>query len=223
MTRAEAEDICGGFSRPSKMPGHGYSLPASACQTGGKLIGIKGAVCHSCYARKGRYAFKNVQPALERRLASLDHPLWLDAMASLLWRDVGAGRRWFRFHDSGDLQSPSHLDRILTLAKAVPDMSFWLPTLETRMVGAALFSGGCVPPNMNVRLSTPLVDGSPTPLALELVQARPGVTLSRVATRGSPEVEGWHECPAVKHKTGKCGECRACWDRSTRGVVYYKH
>lgn len=222
MNIKEAEGVVGGLSEPSKMPGHGYSLPAEACQTGSRLKAVKGAVCQACYARKGRYVFPNVQTALRRRLASLEDPRWMDAMGMLLWRDVGRGLTWFRWHDSGDLQSPEHLRRLLALARAVPEMRFWLPTLEVRMVASALFTEP-VPDNMSIRLSTPMIDGQSTPLAQDLSAWFDGVTLSKAATRGSQLEPGWFECPAVKLKTGKCGECRACWDRAVKGVVYYKH
>ncbi len=45
------------LSKPSKMPGYGWSTPASRCITGSKLRRIKGSVCHGCYAMKNRYVF----------------------------------------------------------------------------------------------------------------------------------------------------------------------
>lgn len=222
MTRKEAEAITGGLSDPGKMPGHGYSLPAEACRTGSKMRGVEGSVCSICYGRKGRYAFPSVRAALARRLSALEHPDWSEAMASLLGRDVARGGpwRWFRFHDSGDLQGPWHFDMLLALCGRVPRMRFWLPTLEVRTVAETRGLDG-LPGNLCVRLSTPMIDGSPSPMALALA-GRPGYTLSKTATRGA-DVEGWFECPAVKFKRNSCGRCRACWDRGVRGVVYYRH
>ena len=37
MKTNEALKIVGGLSRPSKMPGWSYGLPAKECKTGGKL------------------------------------------------------------------------------------------------------------------------------------------------------------------------------------------
>ena len=62
------------------MPEGSYNLPAAACQTGAKLALIEGTPCHGCYALKGRYNFSNVQQALRKRLKSLMHPLWTEAM-----------------------------------------------------------------------------------------------------------------------------------------------
>ena len=77
MLKKEAREITGGLSKPSKMPGPAYNLPAWHCQTGAKLRKIEGTPCFGCYAMKGRYRFTNVRAALERRLESLDHPQWV--------------------------------------------------------------------------------------------------------------------------------------------------
>ena len=82
MLKKEANKITGGLSKPSKMPGPAYNLPATQCITGAKLVKIPGSVCHGCYALKGRYRFNNVQQALERRAASIKHPDWVKAMVA---------------------------------------------------------------------------------------------------------------------------------------------
>ena len=74
MKVSEAEKITGGLSKPSKMPGFSYNLPATRCLTGAKLVKVPGSTCAGCYALKGRYRFKNVQDAMDRRLAAIDHP-----------------------------------------------------------------------------------------------------------------------------------------------------
>ena len=107
MNKKEAKIITGGLSKPSKMPGHAYNLPAWRCKTGVKLQAVKGSVCAGCYAMKGRYRFKNVKDALQRRMDSLDHPQWVQAMVVLIDKQP-----WFRWHDSGDLQSLDHLNKI---------------------------------------------------------------------------------------------------------------
>ena len=54
MLKKEAEKIVGGLSKPSKMPGPAYNLPASACITGQKLAKVPGSVCAGCYALADR-------------------------------------------------------------------------------------------------------------------------------------------------------------------------
>ena len=106
MLKKEAKEITGGLSKPGKMPEGSYNLPAAACQTGAKLALIEGTPCHGCYALKGRYNFSNVQQALRRRLKSLMHPRWTEAMTVLV-----KGKKHFRWHDSGDIQSVAHLKK----------------------------------------------------------------------------------------------------------------
>ena len=116
MLKKEARKITGGLSKPSKMPGPAYNLPAWHCQTGAKLRKIEGTPCFGCYAMKGRYRFSNVRAALERRLDSLDHPQWVTAMVALI-----QGQPWFRWHDSGDVQSHEHLKNIFEVCRLTPD------------------------------------------------------------------------------------------------------
>jgi hypothetical protein len=43
MLIKEAIAITGGLSKPSKMPGPAYNLPAAACLTGAKLVKVRGS------------------------------------------------------------------------------------------------------------------------------------------------------------------------------------
>src|SRR5215510_6552960 len=95
--------LVGGLSRPSKMPGPSFNLPADACVTGSKLRLVPGSVCASCYATKGRYFTHRVKAALARRLELLGGEEWVPAMIRLIRRRAHSG--CFRWHDSGDLQS----------------------------------------------------------------------------------------------------------------------
>ena len=131
MNKDELKQITGGLSKPSKMPGFSYNLPATRCITGAKLVKIPGSVCSGCYALKGRYRFPNVKDAMQRRLDSIDHPLWIKAMAaSILETKTG----FFRWHDSGDLQSLEHLKKIFEVCNLTPGIQHWLPTREASII-----------------------------------------------------------------------------------------
>jgi len=123
MLKKEAIKITGGLSKPSKMPGPAHNLPAWNCITGKKLVDIPNSVCAGCYALKNRYRFKNVQAALKRRLQALEHPQWVDAMVQLI-----NGEAWFRWHDSGDIQSMKHLENIFEVCKRTSSTRHWMPT-----------------------------------------------------------------------------------------------
>ena len=129
MLKKEANKITGGLSKPSKMPGPAYNLPAVACITGAKLVKIPGSVCAGCYALKGRYRFKNVQDALQRRLQAITGPRWVEAMTTLIKKE-----KFFRWHDSGDIQCLEHLLNIFKVCRATPNTSHWLPTREAQII-----------------------------------------------------------------------------------------
>ncbi len=89
LTTKEATAICGSLSNPSKMPGHGYALPASRCRIGSLLQLMPKAICHHCYALRGRYQFPRVKAAMEKRFSSLSDPRWVDAVSTLIYRSIG--------------------------------------------------------------------------------------------------------------------------------------
>ncbi len=215
----ELETYVGGLSKPSKMPGFAYSLPARECKTGSKLRAVEGSVCHGCYAMKGRYVFPKVQAALYRRLESLSQPLWAGAMAELITRK---GQPHFRWHDSGDLQSVDHLAAIVRVCELTPNVAHWLPSREYRTVRDWLATAtadelATLAPNggnLNVRLSAPML-GTVVPRFPRLP-----VTVSSVTKGAAPE--GAYSCPAPEQEN-KCNSCRACWDSSVQLVNYHYH
>jgi hypothetical protein len=118
MLKKDLEKIVGGLSKPSKMPGPAYNLPAYKCITGQKLAKVPGSVCFGCYALKGRYRFRPVKSAMERRLEALKDPGWVDAMIQLI-----KPHKEFRWHDSGDIQSLEHLQNIFRVCRSTPGIS----------------------------------------------------------------------------------------------------
>jgi hypothetical protein len=127
MNKTEALNITGSLSKPSKMPGKAYGLPAKECKTGSKLAKITGSTCSSCYALKGCYVFKVVQEAQYTRLKAIKHPLWVQAMTFHLTNQKADVFRW---HDSGDVQDLKHLAKIFKVARLTPNIRHWLPTRE---------------------------------------------------------------------------------------------
>jgi hypothetical protein len=200
MLKKEARQITGGLSKPSKMPGPAHNLPAQACKTGAKLVNVPGSVCAGCYALKGRYRFNNVQQALQRRLKALESPLWVEAMTTLI-----KGQDWFRWHDSGDIQSMEHLNNIFKVCKLTPETRHWMPTREAQFLKD--LNPEEVPENLIIRMSSHMIDQGP-------VKQWPWTS---TVTSG----EG-RTCPAPE-QGNECGSCRACWDRSTPNVCYGKH
>ena len=198
MYKYEAEKITGGLSAPGKMPEGSYNLPAAACQTGAKLREIPDTPCYKCYAFKGNYVrYPAVQKALQRRLASLTHPQWVEAMTVLV-----KGQKHFRWHDSGDIQSVDHLKKIFEVCNNTPGTMHWLPTQERKYLPL-----GSYPKNLVIRLSN----------------AKNNTKPGNAWTHWSTVVDkGFHSCPA-QSQGNKCGTCRACWSREVKHVTYPKH
>ncbi len=209
MTLYEAIETVGGLSNPSKMPCHSWSIPAKYCKTGKKLAQVSGSVCFDCYALKGFYRMPNVKNCLEKRFLSLSNPEWVKAMTLAISGSEGSG--FFRWHDSGDIQSLDHLEMIVQVAKNLPSIQFWLPTREYSFVSEYKKKHGDFPDNLNVRLSALMVDGQP-PVA---IAKRLGLTTSGVSTSG-------FTCPA-NTQGNKCLSCRACWDKKVENINYKLH
>lgn len=197
------------LSKPSKMPCQSWSVPALACKTGSNLAQVEGSVCHGCYALRGFHRMPNVQTVLSQRLALMSAPNWVPAMIDLIKSTEKSG--YFRWFDSGDLQSLKNLKDIVRIAIALPQIKFWLPTKEYGIVSDYFELYGPFPSNLTVRLSAFMVDkNGPNSMAEHM-----GLMTSEVRTSGET-------CPAP-NQGNKCLDCRACWDRNVQTVIYKKH
>ncbi len=152
--------------------------------------------------------FNNVQDALHRRLDSVTQSGWVDWMVSLIGRKEKSG--FFRWHDSGDLQSMEHLKNIIEamVADRLPKTLFWLPTREVGLMRQFIRLNGpqAIPENLTIRVSATMVGGDAVSID--------GCHTSRVDTHGT--------CPAPK-QGNQCVDCRACWDKSVNCVTYSLH
>jgi hypothetical protein len=199
MKTSEAWNLVGGLSKPSKMPGWSIGIPAKECKTGSKLRLVKDSVCYNCYALKGCYVFKVVQDAQYRRLEAVKSPLWVAAMTILI---NSKKSKWFRWHDSGDVQDLDHLNKIFDVCRLTPETRHWMPTREAWIKDHV----SRAPDNLIIRFSVPMIDQEP---------AGSWPHTSTVVTAGAT-------CPAPT-QGGKCRECRQCWTKSVKNVSYGKH
>jgi hypothetical protein len=163
MKTQEALKLVGGLSKPSKMPGWAYGIPAKECKTGKKLQNIEGSTCYGCYALKGCYVFKVVQDAQYRRLGSIRHPHWVRAMVHLLQSKKS---KYFRWHDSGDVQDLKHLAKIFKVVRLTPDVKHWMPTREAWVKPYLQYA----PDNLVIRFSMPMVDQEAAALLASTLQ-----------------------------------------------------
>lgn len=218
---------------PSKLPGSSYGLSAHDCIAGKKLAKIPHSICSDCYALRDMMSWTNAQKAYKRRLEAIKHPDWIEAMIKVLQHIhakptiridlglVGIRRRrnggtrhrfnpsgYHRWHDSGDLQSVEHLEKIISVCRQTPNIKHWMPTRELVILRAFK---GTIPANLVIRISATMLDGLP-PTGWPHTSA--------VHTKEPPP--GVYSCPA--HDQGnRCGECRACWSKTVQAVSYLKH
>lgn len=204
--------IIGGLSDPGKMPCNSYSLSARECKVGSRLRKVKGSTCEHCYAYNGAYNFPGTVKAMARRLASLTDPRWVAAFIAVLNRKRNA---YFRWHDSGDIQSLNHLRNIVAIAAATPHITHWLPTREYGVVRSYLRTYGAFPANLRVRVSAAMRESS-APADFDYTSE-----VSERAAERADERSGIFACIAYT-QGGECRQCRACWS-SVPTIVYPLH
>ena len=203
MLIKDANKIIVSLSKPEKMPGFAYGLPAWECKTGGKLVKVPGSVCFGCYAMKGNYTrFPEIKKSQYKRLDSLKNPLWVEAMATVLNSERVSKLKVFRWHDAGDVQDLDHLNKIFEVCKLTPQITHWMPTREAWIKDHL---SRC-PDNLIIRLSMTMIDQP---------AAGSWPNTSTVVTAGA-------KCPAPT-QGGKCLDCRACWSKDIKNISYGKH
>jgi len=243
MLIKEAWINVGGLSSPSKMPCWGWSLSPLRCNTGSRLRPIPGTTCSNCYASKGQYVFPACKAAHEKRYRAWksDPQLWVESMVTLLNSKQYGKSGYFRWFDSGDLQSPRMLLDILEVAERTPHISHWLPTREYSMVSKAkeirAYYNPSWPSNLVIRFSTVKVNEIPKPLIYEKIWGNwstvldiesitsPELSKSILSALDNSEVV---LCPALQRPRespfyNKCGPCRDCWDKGVKCVAYQLH
>lgn len=210
----KARERIGRFSEPSKLPCFAWSIPAQLCKTGSKLAKIAGSVCSDCYALKNNYHFPNVKNALARRFSTLTNlDQWeLDFIEAL------QGESWFRWFDSGDIQSLAMLRAINNIAKATPHCRHWLPTKEYGIVRRYLDSGERFADNLTVRLSAHKIDQTIAPMNT----GTNSLVFSPDHFAKTQDGAAMAVCKAPA-QGGQCLDCRACWSKEVQTVVYKQH
>lgn len=215
------------FSQTEKMPWLSWDTPAWLCKTGSKLAAIEGTVCHGCYALNGRYTFGNVKNANTARFNQLDNiQVWQESFINQLRAKYKSlrdkiGKGYFRWHTSGDVQSLEHLVAINEIAKALPEIKFWLPTKEFGIVREFKAMYGEFAGNLCVRPSMFKVNQKPSK-ALGLP------TSTCISSPNEFNADHGRICPAsLQQFNGQakvnCGDCRSCWDKNVENVSYIYH
>jgi hypothetical protein len=195
------------------MPGYGWSISALKCKTGSRLATIPGSPCHKCYARRGHYTLPGSISVQQKRLDAWENdPDWVKLMAIRLLY-LSDKQQYFRWFDSGDLQSGKMAQDINDVCKLInPYVNCWLPTQERSYVKSI---ENDLAPNLTVRISSTVVGEKQNTIVAN-------AQTSYVAPVVNFDTAEGHRCPSHS-QDNKCGLCRACWDKTTPTIVYRKH
>lgn len=198
------------LSKPGKMPCKSWSLqaidtcPGSINPTTGGLV----PACEGCYATDGNYRFKNVRSVREHNKADWKRSDWVADMVTAIGKDSH-----FRWFDSGDVYSVSLLKKIQQVIKATPNTAHWLPTRMYKFPKfAAILSEIAALPNAVVRFSSDGINGETIHGRHTSTIVQPNSVLPSKATL----------CQAYDNN-GKCGDCRACWNKAVPVIAYPAH
>ena len=197
------------LSKASKMPGKSWSLQAGDTCPGSinPLTKEVIEVCADCYAKSGFYRMDNVKaPRLSNR-KDWKRPDWADDMVAALDNE-----RWFRWFDSGDVYHPALAFKIFLVMQKTPHVQHWLPTKSYKIPRIrAILERMKLLPNVAVRFSSDSMTGE--------FDADHGSTVIPFADSVTSASK---VCDAYE-RSGKCGDCRACWSKEVAVVAYPAH
>lgn len=202
------------LSNPGKMPCKTWSLQAiDTCPGSRDRSHPSGLVpaCRGCYATQGNYRFPNVKAPRLFNQADWTRKDWEADMVSAIGSD-----KYFRWFDSGDMYSVPLARKIYRIMVATPETKHWLPT---RMYKFAKFlpilQRMAALPNVVVRASSDGIHGEI--VATDLPNSS---TIFDAESQDTPK--GAVMCGAYQN-AGKCGDCRACWNKSVPVIAYPQH
>jgi hypothetical protein len=214
LTYDQAVKIAGQLSYPSKMPCPSWGIDPKHCKTGAKLRKKKNTTCSICYACRGHYCYPKVRLRQQERLEGIAFQYWVDAMIVIIARAACSHFRWL---DSGDLQGMDHLLKVILIAVRMPEVQFWLPTQEHKLIADCK---QIIPDNLTIRLTNVVIDPIyPIKTNLPVAEVHTGSKeeWDKLLLTSSNDA---HYCPADGTGEKKCGTCRACWDKRVTKIIY---
>lgn len=196
------------LSETSKLGCLSWSLEARTTCPGS--IGADGALvpaCAGCYAASGNYRFKPAKALRAHNREDWRADDWTDAMVAKL-----ANQSHFRWFDSGDMYSVALARKMLEVMRRTPSVQHWLPTRMAKFRKfAPIIAAMRALPNVSVRFSSDSVLGE--------YSAEHGSTIVPSAADAPRDA---FICRAYE-RDGKCGACRACWNRDVPLIAYVAH
>lgn len=207
------------LSKTSKMPCKSWSLEARATCPGSRdpSSGEPWPVCAQCYATKGFYRMPNSKKSRDFNRKDWKRDGWITDMVAAIGTD-----EYFRWFDSGDLYHPRLAQKIYSVVKLTPKTKHWIPTKSwdvpkmIEWINLLDSLKNCV-----VRRSRKDINHSGL-ISCNLDGQWSVVTDSKATVIPMPYEVRAQNCEAYT-RGGKCGDCRACWDKNVDLIVYPLH
>ena len=196
------------LSKASKVPCKSWSLQAGTTCPGSidSITKKPVAVCAGCYAKDGFYNMPGAVKVRDFNREDWKRDGWVADMISAL-----KGQNYFRWFDSGDCYHPLLAAKILQVMQATPETKHWLPTKSYKIPRIrAILEQMKTLANVSVRFSSDSMIGE--------YDADHGSTVVPYAETPTKATM----CEAYT-RDGKCGDCRACWNKSVAVVAYPAH
>jgi hypothetical protein len=159
--------------------------------------------------------FPMVQNALEQRYEKWaeNRDEWTNAMIYIMNTKKHIIKTGvFRWFDSGDIQGEGMLSDINTIAWSSPNIRFWLPTKEYKLV-KEYKNNNDIAPDLIIRVSNPNVNSN---------TLKGHDYISSVYSKDMLENSDGYICPSSK-QGNQCKDCRACWSDKISEVSYIAH
>lgn len=113
------------FSQTQKMQIFRETVASWSLQAGTSCPASKDAeVCKGCYAKKGSYHYPTVKAVRSHNRADYHRADWVSDMTS----EINKRFTYFRWFDSGDVESVELANKIYEVIKNTPNTKHWLPT-----------------------------------------------------------------------------------------------
>lgn len=213
------------LSHTSAMACWSFSLPAvESCPGRSSSLQHDDSICRACYACQGRYTSTTVMQCLAARLAwvrwhTTTHErqqVWIDTMVRAITQSTKDGG-YFRWHDSGDIFSPTYCRMVRSVCARTPYVQHWFPTRSWGLTWVGELRKLNALPNVVVRPSSHGFNEAP-PVVDGLADG-----LSAHTTEQPHKAVVW-DCPkaAADNPATNCAiaGCRVCW--GDYGTVSYR-
>jgi hypothetical protein len=196
------------LSKPSKMPCKTWSLEAGTTCPGSVDRFTKQviAVCSGCYAKDGFYNMPDSKRVRDFNREDWKRAEWVNDMIAAL-----AKEKYFRWFDSGDVYHPALAFKIFLVMQGTPHVKHWLPTKSYNIAKIRpLLERMKALPNVSVRYSSPSMTG-------EFNEEHGSTVVPYAETPTDATLCGAYT------RSGKCGDCRACWNKEVAVIAYPAH